>query len=99
MKKIFVKSPQQKFHVRSGDVVEVISGNHKSTKERKSTGRVISVNRKTLRAKVEGVGMIKKHTRKNPQNNQGGIIETEGTIHVSNLKVVEKYVHEKAAAK
>lgn len=97
MKKVFVKSPQKKFHVRSGDVVEVISGNHKSTKERKVTGRVLSVNRKTNRAKVEGVAMITKHLRKNPQNNQGGLTKTEGSIHVSNLRVIEKYVHNQEA--
>src|SRR4051812_44309826 len=96
MKKIFVKSPQKKFHVRSGDVVEVISGNHKTTKDRKVTGRILSVNRKTNRAKIEGVAMITKHLKKNPQNNQGGLTQTEGSIHVSNLRVIEKYVHDKA---
>lgn len=95
MKKILTKSPQKKFHVRSGDLVEVISGNHKTTKDRKVTGRVLAVNRKTNRAKIEGVAMITKHTRKNPQNNQGGLVQTEGTIHISNLRVLEKYVHDK----
>ncbi len=97
MKKLKQKSPQLKFHVRSGDVVEVIAGNHKSTKDRKVTGRVLRVDRKKLRAAVEGVAKLKKHVRKGPNNPDGGIVESEGTIHISNLRVIEKYVHEKAS--
>ena len=77
---------QKKFHVRSGDVVEVISGNHKT-----KTGRILRVDRQKLRAYVEGVNMVKKATRKSPQNPDGGLLSREGSIHISNLRVLEKF--------
>ncbi len=83
---------QKKFHVRSGDVVEVISGNHKT-----KTGRILRVDRQKLRAYVEGVNMVKKATRKSPQNPDGGILSREGSVHISNLRVLEKYDHKAAA--
>ena len=88
MKKLKRIPQQRKFHVRSGDVVQVTSGNHKG-----KTGKILRVDRPKLRAYVEGVRLIKKHVKKSPKNQQGGIIEMEGPIHVSNLKVLEKYVH------
>ncbi len=94
MKKIKTRSPQTRFHVRSGDTVEVIAGNHKT-----KSGRVLSVDRQRLRARIEGVGMIKKHARKSKQDPNGGIVQTEGSIHVSNLKVLEKYKYVPAKKK
>lgn len=88
MKKLKRIPQQRKFHVRSGDTVEVIAGNHSG-----KTGKILRVDRKKLRAYVEGVRLVKKHTKKSPKNQQGGIVEREGGIHISNLKVVEKYVH------
>jgi large subunit ribosomal protein L24 len=88
MKKLKRIPTQRKFHVRSGDTVEVTSGNHRG-----KTGKILRVDRAKLRAYVEGVRLIKKHLKKSPKNQQGGIVEREGGIHISNLKVVEKYVH------
>jgi len=76
---------QTKFHVKKGDSVVVISGNHKG-----STGKVLQVLPKKQQVLVEGVRMIKKHQRKSQDNPQGAIIEREGPIHVSNVKLVEK---------
>lgn len=76
----------QKCHVKKGDVVVVISGT-----ERGKRGRIIEVLRTKQRAIVEGVKMIKRHTRKNQQNPNGAIVEREGTVHLSNLMVAEKY--------
>ena len=56
-------------------------------------GKILRVDRPKLRAYVEGIRLIKKHVKKSPKNQQGGIIEMEGGIHISNLKVLEKYVH------
>jgi len=70
----------QKCHVKKGDQVVVISGT-----ERGKRGRVIEVLRQKQRAIVEGVKLIKRHTRKNQQNPNGAIIEREGTVHLSNL--------------
>jgi large subunit ribosomal protein L24 len=74
-----------KLHVRKGDQVEVIAGNHKG-----STGKVLEVLARKQRVLVEGVRMIKKHMRKSQDNPQGQIAEREGPIHISNVKVVER---------
>ncbi|MDD5350716.1 MAG: 50S ribosomal protein L24 [Chthoniobacteraceae bacterium] len=81
----------QKFHVKKGDQVEVISGNHQG-----ATGKVLQVLPKKQQVLVEGVRLIKKHTRKSQDRPQGAIIEREGPIHVSNVKVAEKAKTEKA---
>ena len=62
----------------------VISGNYKNTK-----GRVLEVIRDTNRAIVEGVNLIKKHTKPNAESPQGGIVEKEAPIHISNLMIVD----------
>ena len=74
-----------KLHVRKGDQVEVISGNHRG-----STGKVLEVIARKQRVLIEGVRMIKKHMRKSQDQPQGSIAEREGPIHISNVKVVER---------
>ena len=76
----------QKFHVKKGDVVVVLSGAEKGKR-----GKVIAVNPKSGRAIVEGLKMIKRHTRKSQDRPQGGIIEREGTIHCSNLMKAQTF--------
>jgi large subunit ribosomal protein L24 len=71
---------QKKLHIKKGDSVIVISGDYRDSK-----GRVLEVIRKTDRAIVEGVNIIKKHTKPNSTSPQGGIIEKEAPIHISNL--------------
>ncbi len=73
-----------KLHIKKGDTVFVNSGEDKG-----KTGRVLEVIKDKNRAIVEGVNIIKKHTKPNAQNPQGGIIEREAPIHISNLNVVE----------
>ena len=75
----------QKFHVKKGDQVQVISGNHKG-----AIGKVLQVLPKKSHVLIEGVRLIKKHTRKSQDNPQGAIIEREGPVHISNVKIVEK---------
>ncbi|WP_341228548.1 50S ribosomal protein L24 [uncultured Arcticibacterium sp.] len=77
-------STQKKRHVRTGDTVKVIAGNSKG-KEGKVTEVIVAKDRII----VEGVNMIKKHVKPNAQNPQGEIQETEGTIHISNVMVVD----------
>jgi len=72
------------FHVKRGDTVEVISGNHKG-----ATGKVLQVIAKKQHVLIEGVRMIKKHTRRSQESPQGAIIEREGPVHISNVKVAE----------
>jgi len=73
-----------KCHVKKGDEVVVLAG-----KEKGKRGKIIAVMPKTQRAIVEGLQLIKRHTRKSQQHPQGAIIEREGTIHLSNLKKAE----------
>jgi large subunit ribosomal protein L24 len=75
---------QKKLHIKKGDTVVVISGNNKGAK-----GRVLEIIRKTDRAIVEGVNLIKKHTKPNAQTPQGGIVEKEAPVHISNLMLVD----------
>jgi large subunit ribosomal protein L24 len=82
-----------KRHVKKGDDVVVLSG-----KEKGKQGKVIAVFPKTQRAIIEGVQMIKRHTRKSQQHPNGAIVEREGTIHLSNLKRVEHETPEAASA-
>lgn len=65
-------------------MVVVISGDYSGSK-----GRVLQIDRKTERAIVEGVNIIKKHTKPNTEYPQGGIIEKEAPIHISNLMLVD----------
>lgn len=74
-----------KTHVKKGDQVEVIAGNHRGAQ-----GKILQVLPKKGRVLVEGVRLIKKHQRKSQENQQGGIVEREGPIHISNVKLIEK---------
>jgi large subunit ribosomal protein L24 len=75
---------QKKLHIKKGDTVIVITGNYRGQK-----GRVLEVIRKTDRAIVEGVNLVKKHTKPNAKSPQGGIVEQEAGIHISNLMLVD----------
>jgi large subunit ribosomal protein L24 len=70
--------------IRKNDTVAVNTG-----KDRGKRGRVLKVIPGGNRLIVEGVNMIKRHTRPNPQRNiQGGIIEREAALHASNVQLV-----------
>lgn len=71
--------------LKQGDVVKAISG---ADADGKKTGKVMQVDRPSNRAVVEGFNLIKRHMRKSQDLPQGGIIEKEAPIHISNLKVV-----------
>jgi large subunit ribosomal protein L24 len=70
----------KKLKIKKNDTVIVITGKYKGVK-----GKVLKVFPKTERIIVEKVNFIKKHTRPTQQNQQGGIIEKEAPIHVSNV--------------
>ena len=74
---------QQKLHIKVGDTVKVISGEANGQE-----GTILSIDRKKMRATVEGVKLMKKHQKPSASNPEGGIVETEAGIHVSNLMVV-----------
>ena len=74
-----------RFHVKKGDEVTVISGNHRG-----ASGKVLQVLPKKEQVLIEGVRLIKKTQRKSQDNPNGAIITREGPIHISNVKVVEQ---------
>ena len=76
---------RQNFHVKKGDQVQVITGNHKG-----ATGKVLQVLPKKQQVLIEGVRLIKKHVRKSQDNPQGAIVQREGPVHISNVKKVEQ---------
>jgi len=73
-----------KFHVKKGDEVEVISGNHRG-----ASGKVLQVLPKKQQVLIEGVRLIKKNVRKSQDHPNGAIITREGPIHISNVKLAE----------
>lgn len=75
---------RKKLHIKIGDTVRVISGTNKG-----SEGKVLLINRKKDRVLVEGVNVIKKHVKPSASNPQGGIVEAEAGIHISNLMLVQ----------
>jgi large subunit ribosomal protein L24 len=83
-----------KFHIKRGDQVVVIAGAHKG-----KAGKILELRSAKNRAVVEGVAMLKRHTKKSEQHPNGAIIEREGTIHVSNLMLQSTFDSSKRAKK
>ena len=83
LKKV-LESHNNKLHVKKDDTVIVITGKDKGKK-----GRVIAAYPRENRVLVEGVNTVKKHTRPSQANPQGGIIEQEAPIHVSNVMNID----------
>ncbi len=73
-----------KLHIKKGDMVQIIAGDSKGQQ-----GKVLKVEVSKQRAIVEGVNLIKKATKPNAQNPQGGIVEQEAPIHISNIQVLD----------
>ena len=70
-----------KTHVKKGDEVEIIAGNHKGKR-----GKVMVVNAAKQQVIVEGARKIKNATRRSEANPDGGILEEDGPVHISNVK-------------
>lgn len=77
------KKKRRKLRLKKGDVVVVVSGNDRGKK-----GKILSIDKKHEMIIVEGVHMIKKHMRPRKQGDQGGIIEKEAALHLSNIKLI-----------
>ena len=71
--------------IKKGDTVKVIAG-----KDNGKEGKVISVDRKNNRVLVEGVNIITKHMKPSAANQNGGIVQKEAPIHISNVMYVHK---------
>jgi len=72
-----------KFKIRKGDNVRVITGAQKG-----SEGKVVKIISDSGRAIVEGINLVKKHTKPSAKNPQGGIVEKESSIDISNLSIL-----------
>lgn len=72
-------------HIKSGDKVQVISGKFKG-----QTGTVLKAFPKTNRVIIEGVNVQKKHKKPQGANQPGGIVDTEGSIHASNVLLYDE---------
>ncbi len=69
---------------KTGDKVIVITG-----KDKGNTGKIIKILKKEQRVIVEGINMVKKHIKPDGNNQNGGIIEKEATIHISNIMLID----------
>jgi large subunit ribosomal protein L24 len=76
----------QRYHVKRGDLVVVISGSHRG-----KAGKILEILPAKSRARVEGVAMMKRHTKKSQEHPQGAIVEREGSVHISNLMLRANY--------
>ncbi|ABW66529.1 50S ribosomal protein L24 [Desulfosudis oleivorans] len=74
---------KEKVNIKKNDKVKVVAG-----KDKGKIGKVLSVNREKNRLVVENINMIKRHTRPNVSNRQGGIIEREAPIDRSNVMLM-----------
>lgn len=70
--------------IRKGDTVRVLSGKNKG-----KTARVLMVNPEKMRIWVEGVNLVKRHSRPTQKNPKGGVVEKEGSLHVSKVMLVD----------
>ncbi|QXE01865.1 LSU ribosomal protein L24P [Terribacillus aidingensis] len=71
-------------HVKKGDKVKVITG-----KDRGKEGTILEAYPKKNRVLVEGVNIVKKHAKPSQDNPQGGILDIEAAIHVSNVMLID----------
>jgi large subunit ribosomal protein L24 len=72
--------------LKNGDEVVVITGSHKGKR-----GAVLRVLRDTQRIVVQGVAMIKRHTKPRSTTEKGSIVEREGSLHLSNVMLAQRY--------
>ena len=72
-----------KLKIKSGDTVRVLTGDHKGEE-----GKILKVSKDKNKVIVEGVNMVKKHMKPDAKNPQGGIVEKEAAIQISNLSLL-----------
>jgi large subunit ribosomal protein L24 len=84
----------KKFHVKRGDQVVVIAGSQKG-----KSGKILEIRAAKQRAVIEGVAMLKRHTKKSQEHPNGAIVEREGSVHISNLMKQDVFDASKRAKK
>jgi large subunit ribosomal protein L24 len=78
-----IKGDIPKFRIRKGDTVRVVAG-----KEKGKTGKVLEVDPRKQKVYIEKINIIKRHTKPSQKRRQGGIIEKEGPLHISNVMLM-----------
>ena len=73
-----------KLKIKTGDTVRIIAGDHKG-----SEGKIVRVLRDKNKAIIEGINMVSKHEKPSAKNPQGGIVQKEAPIHISNLALID----------
>ena len=73
----------KKIKIKKGDIVKVISGEHKG-----SDGSVVKIIKRTNKLIIEGINIVKKHKKPDSNNPQGGIVEKEAPIDISNVSLL-----------
>ena len=73
---------EKKLHVKTGDMVIVVSGDDKG-----KTGKVVEVSPKEGKVIVNGINLVKKHMRPRPPKEAGGILEVEGAMYASKVQL------------
>ncbi len=86
------RNAQANFHVKKNDEVVVLSGTQQGQR-----GKVLEVLRDRSRVIIEGVNFIKRHSRKSPNQPEGGIVEREGALHISKVMLASDYDKRKGA--
>jgi large subunit ribosomal protein L24 len=76
---------QHKFKLKKEDTVRVISG-----KDKGKSGRILKINREKDRVVVEGINIVKKAMKRKSQQDRGGIVELEASLHISNVMILCK---------
>ncbi len=74
----------KKLKIKTGDTVRIVTGDHKGTE-----GKVMRVDIEKNKAIVEGANMVSKHEKPSAKNPQGGIVQKEAFVHVSNLTLID----------
>jgi len=87
MERKYNKRP--KLRIRKGDMVRIIAGDDKGTKDSPKQGRVLEVFPEKNRVIVEGINMVTKHQKPSAGKPEGGIKKTEASIHISNVMLVD----------
>ena len=85
---------EKKLKIRKDDTVQVIAG-----KDKGKEGKVIKTYKKLDKVVVEGLNIVKKHSKPRTNQDKGGIFDVEAPIHVSNVKVITNNKEEKAKVK
>ena len=80
--------------VKVGDTVKIIAG-----KDKGKEGKVIKTYKKLDKVVVEGLNIVKKHSKPRTNQDKGGIFDVEAPIHISNVKVISNTKEEKAKVK